>query len=601
MKNLKPLYFLIITLLSLAACSKDSFNEPSDPADEPTNPQEKIYLSLGLSNEIAIDSRAYADDYVVTENQIVNGKVFIYDATGKTESEAVCVASGILVKEGETLTPGKNDLPNEFSTKPIKFKNVELTSFDFDETHDYYALVILNANEKDQPFFEFPSISDKQTFGTWALKPQSSKMVIDVDEKPTWRKYITMTNATGHIGWKEGEVFKPATLVPIKREDLKKGKFDEDHTPSTTIYVQRNTAKVVVKPKDNITGEDKLFTVGPFTLQLNIENWKLHVVNNTSYPVMNIEDLTWEKSYSTSGSSTFNRVYWCKDPNYDDPSTDLKNNSIGIPMQVGSGDPLYPLENTFSTKCMLQGQTTRAIIRCKIDPNPYKQNERWDKYKLPANYENNNNLNVGVFKIGEGNEETLWDKQHIEETLKNEAQKLYVEGLSPEISWKIPFEKWSGNDGGIKPLSEILSIKIGEDELTGEQLDLLAKSLKLTDAKSPEISFYENGWCYYVVRIRHYNEKEAKDGEESVAWDESMSKVINGKSVADYKSRHLGRYGIVRNNYYVITVNSLHNLGSPSMIPEINNDDTDDMPNDYFIDVTVNVKKWGLRETSFDF
>ena len=71
---------------------------------------------------------------------------------------------------------------------------------------------------------------------------------------------------------------------------------------------------------------------------------------------------------------------------------------------------------------------------------------------------------------------------------------------------------------------------------------------------------YYNGYCYYEVPIRHFTDQE-------VPLDEDH---VNGQD-------QLGRYGIVRNHYYQLSINSINKPGKPisedEVIPDTDPDD----------------------------
>ena len=84
---------------------------------------------------------------------------------------------------------------------------------------------------------------------------------------------------------------------------------------------------------------------------------------------------------------------------------------------------------------------------------------------------------------------------------------------------------------------------------------------------------------YYATAIRHFNDDETP-------WTDGES----------YGIQHLGRYGVVRNNWYEVNINSISGPGEPE-IPEP--DGPDDKAEGY-IRTEINVLSWAKRSQNVD-
>ena len=60
----------------------------------------------------------------------------------------------------------------------------------------------------------------------------------------------------------------------------------------------------------------------------------------------------------------------------------------------------------------------------------------------------------------------------------------------------------------------------------------------------------------------------------------------------------MGRYGVLRNNWYKLTVNSVAAPGSP-IVPEIPNENDDE--ESYYLQTTVQIMDWAVRGQKLDF
>ena len=62
----------------------------------------------------------------------------------------------------------------------------------------------------------------------------------------------------------------------------------------------------------------------------------------------------------------------------------------------------------------------------------------------------------------------------------------------------------------------------------------------------------------------------------------------------------MGRYGIVRNNSYQLTINSIMNPGNPVTGGEITPEDRPDDDLKYYLDVDIDVLRWAVRNQDVD-
>ena len=98
------------------------------------------------------------------------------------------------------------------------------------------------------------------------------------------------------------------------------------------------------------------------------------------------------------------------------------------------------------------------------------------------------------------------------------------------------------------------------------------------------MSTYESGVSYYVARVKHFNEL--------THWTPG-DKTYDGKN-----ANWLGRYGVLRNNWYELSVSSVSGPGYPD-VPEVKPEGPDD-ENDQYINVEVKILDWAKRSQSID-
>ena len=97
-----------------------------------------------------------------------------------------------------------------------------------------------------------------------------------------------------------------------------------------------------------------------------------------------------------------------------------------------------------------------------------------------------------------------------------------------------------------------------------------------------KVSYYKGGVAYYPVMIRHFDNYQTP-------WD-NVEYNNNGNN-------YLGRYGVLRNNWYNIDVTAIKTIGSAD-VPDVYG--TPDDPMESWISVEINVLSWAKRTQNVD-
>lgn len=437
----------------------------------------------------------------------------------------------------------------------------------------YKALVLLNNNTADDATKKVTLPTTADTYATWSK--DASKANAD---NYVSLNGIFMANAPMY----KDETTEPTTLVDIK--GVYASKEEAQANPATTIYVERGLAKVTMK--DFAT---KGYSIGDGTTYagatVKIEKWQLDVTNKSTFPVHQIGGLSstttgFAKIWSTprfydGDNKTFKRVYWGVDPNYNNADyQDLANCKTAFKMienndvtgAAGEANPQYCLENTFDLNNMKQGQTTRVVFKAVFTPNGFT---------APATF----------YKIG--NNTAIWKEANLKQQIKTVA--LNVMGITtPEEQAKYDVDLSKGtNISGkagqhlIKAANITYSGEAASSQVTADNVDKINKKLGLSAETG--ISTYLNGEAYYIARIKHFNE---------------MTPWTPGTAYGSENEKFLGRYGVLRNNWYELSVNKVSGLGYPD-VPEVKPTLPDD-ENDQYISVSVKILSWAKRSQHVD-
>ena len=455
---------------------------------------------------------------------------------------------------------------------------------------DYYALAILNNNADatgaggkvtlpTAPTTE--STTPPVTYGSWNAASNADETKFKDNTKGFY-----MANAPVYI--KDGE---PTTLVNIDKVYATKQKAETN--AATTIHVERGLAKVTVASADFT----KTFTPSGTKYnkdEVKITAWNLDVTNKSTFPIHKTTGLNspfttiWSAStdpapstgrFVDAANSAFNRVHWGVDPNY---STDLDEtackNAFNIlaPNAEINGtakEPQYCLENTFDIKHMLQGQTTRVVFKATYKPDGITKGNTF--YKI-------------------GNSTDLWSEENLKKQIKTVA--LNVMGITKaeeQAKYDVDLSKGSnisgvaGHQHLVKAENITYSGEAASSQVKPAAITAINEKLGLSDAAG--ISTYLNGEAYYIARIKHF-------GDVQTPWNEGDETY--GDNDATQNNKYLGRYGVLRNNWYELTVNSVSGPGTPD-VPTIKPDVPDDESYKY-ISVSVKILSWAKRSQSVD-
>ena len=596
--KIKHLFGLAVIAAMTASCSSNEDLGTAGPSTG-TNEAGVSYATFTINLPTASGTRSTENDQFdggTPSEYAVNDATLVIFEKGKETSEnnfkfVEAVPLG-------NLEPWKKDNESNGITTEATI-TAKLNSATVDKVGDkYFALVILNNKVGTDDKVTLPSGSI--TYGDWnvASNATATNLVNNKDG-------FYMANAPQFT--EDGK--EPTTLVPIK--GIYRTKEEAQSKAATTIHVERGLAKVTVG--SNSTGKNYFATEGDNATGTNyksdkvkITNWALDVTNKKSFPVhvtsglmagttisegQNVtgyEDI-WKNEGPTAGTvpatsrfvsnsttATFKRVYWGIDPNYSMGLKELDKckkqftiaepNGTGVTWNNGSGsdNPLYCLENTFDINNMKQGQTTRVLLKATYTPSAVVTEE--DKT---------------FFMIG--NSTDIWTKTNLITQITNKAK----EALKKPTAELTVVLKGDLLTAGTHVLTESnVSIKEGEAEkVDAELVAKLNTKLGLDESKDLRIKTYQNGESYYIARIKHF-------GDDLTPWA-AGDETYGGKNL-----NWLGRYGVLRNNWYDLTINKISGPGYPD-VPKVNPDVPDDEDTKY-INVEVKILDWAKRSQSWD-
>lgn len=449
----------------------------------------------------------------------------------------------------------------------------KITTAEVGANKGYYALIVLNNNEGTDQKITYPTA--EQTYADWSQKASNA----NATNYLKYDKGFFMANAPKYVAG------APETLVEIK--NIYASKQQAENSTATTVYVERGLAKVSlasssVKHVDikngNYAGD-----------KVDIEGWTLDVTNTKTYPVHVTEGLwadIWKTTVTPDATASmdrfhdtklteFPRVYWGLDPNY---STDLATvDACNGEFKMASKDDFktgeeakkaqYCLENTFDINHMVQGQTTRVLFSAKYTPDGFTAGETF--YKM-------------------GNSSQLWNATKVEAQIKAKAMEVLSETDETKVTVTLAAPANNLTEAGVHFVAAANVTHVGGPALTTDDVDKINAKLGFKKATPKDaavgLSTYESGVSYYVARVKHFNEL--------TPW------VPGNDTYAGNNANWLGRYGVLRNNWYELSVSSVSGPGYPD-VPKVNPTDPDDV-NDQYINVEVKILDWAMRKQVID-
>ena len=548
MKNVKNLFGMAVMATALVGCSS---NDNLAPDGNGGNKDGAAYASFTINLSTTRATRATDGEPSFAEGdakeyEVKNGTILIFNNEGNFVTSA----------QLGNMNPWKDiktDGVTTAATATVQLSGVTVGG-------SYQALVLLN-NDVDGAPSKVTLPTSGESYADWSANAANANATyIKTD-------YIFMANAPKYTDTKT----EPTTLVPVA--NICASREQAEAKAATTVYVERGLAKVTMQ-KFNADG----YSIAAGTYKgdkVEIKAWQLDVTNKSTFPVHQTSSLTdgFANIWSTprfydETSSAFKRVYWGVDPNYSGAT--LQNliackdafNMIGkddIAGKTGNDHPQYCLENTFDLANMMQGQTTRVVFKAVYTPNTFTSGQTF--YKI-------------------GNNTAIWSEENLAQQIKTVALKaMKITTADEKAQYGVDLSKGS-NISGVAGLHKIEAENItytgeGESKVSADIVNAINDKLGLTETG---ISTYLNGEAYYIARIKHFNE---------------MTPWTAGEGYDGNNVKYLGRYGVLRNNWYDLSVNSISGLGYPD-IPEVKPTVPDD-ENEQYINVEVKILSWAKR------
>lgn len=594
MRKVKFFGLLLATGL-FSACS-DNLDDAGNVNDGPKTGEGYVKVAINLpsvSSSRAFDESTDLADGDEDEYDVKNGIIAFFEQTKAGAGVANDEKAAKLVKAYymADLTDNKYDTDNPnhvTATVTVQTLDAPLLS---GENNQMYALVILN-NGKNNSIVSVENDGKRLSFksgdapiileaGTSTIDDLYGKWFLNTSDITSAENGFLMLNSPLYNGT------NAQTLVPVTVSS------NPEQAETANIYVERVVAKVDVSINTTTTSGGDYFTEGNKS-GLNVKDdgsiytgdkvvfvdtdpnaeklgWTLNVTNKNTKPLRDVSGVATWKGYNITNAGfigtsavydSWFRIYWAIDNNYDATATATDfnvYNETNKPADGSWGDyststtdgikPQYCLENTAHAADVKNNNTTAVLIKATYWVDGFDAEDK-------------------SFFMIDDNAATVNTNDFLEKI----ATTLSVESNTLSINADADggYYESAVNTNGVSGLRSLINGIPANDG--GNNYDNMLASLGT-------IRYYKDGGCYYyAVPIKHFNDITKPAGE-----------------ITD--DNFLGAYGVVRNNWYQITINSVSGPGAPGVT------DPDDEPvvdEEGYIKCSINVLSWAKRSQGVD-
>ena len=618
-------YFMPFAALALlASCSNDNLDAPVAPEGPNAEGTGASCINISISMPGTGSRSVTLANGEENEYAVNDATLYFYNpsTTGDASTPGTYAFKIVLDQyfANSPANPEESEITISHSVKQIKLDNEK-----FDKSKEYYVLAVINGGGLST----LPDNETTNTWDAWYKVAQTGKMVSG--------KYFTMTNALGWQMSTSGSYDEaPTWLTKVGPSNYY---YDNDPNPSTNnlvnIYVQRGVAKITLANESSVKvgtltdvkkyveetieeGSQADPEYNPWQSsgdKVILTSWTVDVTNKTTYPVQMYQEFSngnlaatqwinnggithtdnWGDDSWTApldrffgGENKFRRLYWAIDPNYSSHTTasdfDVVTTATWPTLAPTSYKDennkqiaFYPLENTFAVSEMIQEASTRVLFKGKyfVGGKTATGDEVSETNATTVDAPDFISYNGKVSAIPEGL------------TINTD----YVSGENPK------------NSGTISQLFEARPSDETAQKKYDEALKTLCTNLGLSTSNTQDLNYHEGGVVYYSIIVRHFDDTELglATGALGTSLKYSASTglaLLGDKYPTDKDTYLLGRYGVVRNNWYDLGINKITGPGTPDVPTP---DDTpDDDPSNLVMDVDIHILSWAKRGHNYD-
>ena len=611
-------FAMAVAGMLFAACSSDK-DVAGAGAPAEINPDGFMALNINLPTQpLMRAANDNFDDGLATEYKVSDCALLLFQGTEEATAKLIN-AQAILLPFDDQVDDADADNITTSYLATAKVKGFEKTA-----GNKLFALAVLNYKNvmsieaSGMPTIAGTTLSTSSTIANVRALTANA----DLTSRGGAQNYFFMTNAvlstavggTATTAPAAGDVFQLAQMDASK---IKESEAAAKADPAGDIIVERAVAKATLTVSaTKVNG-----------LDIASKEWAIDNMEPSTYVTRNPGDLAYiayssgaftPANYRFVGNATTKgvtslgstedsyRTYWCVDPQYDAAVTGMVPATSFV--ATGTANPLYCYENTFDVANQSYKNTTRAIIKVTLDDT----SEFWT-------------VNGGSTRYTTVTDATSYVVDNI--VNKTEVLDAFKAGLNAGKSWTVDASSFDityerdATTGQYKvktlALSSTVKAEIGATKTfkASFESDITTVLTAAIASANNEVVIrdYKGGVMYYEARFKHFAGEGVADlapWNTKAAWETpapaggSTSAAYPGANAAQ---NYLGRYGMVRNNWYDVDVTAINNFGYPAdPSGQVNNPDFDDpnTPDDNiqeYISAKIHVLSWAKRTQSWSF
>ncbi len=618
----KQFFFSMLAAAMLVGCSSEEVvNEKFDNNYHFAEGQ-AAYITLGIAMPGDAGTRANDDfsDGAASEYEVKSGHLVLFK--GATEATATLFGDYDI---SEALKFSLEEANNQITSTSQKLVQ-EIKAPSLGNSDKLYAYVILNDKNNATGIAYTPGM----VFSSF------SKQVLKAIGIANENAGFGAQNAAGLVmtsvplsptkGGTQAAEGTPFTLTPIQASAVYSSKAEAEAGDKVACcYVERAAVKVEVKVNEIEDPANKTLKIGEVAWALgNVNNDASGYYNTRQFdgawmPFFNAENNTSTTKYRFVCAAPLfaqdhmegYRTYFGKDVNYDG-NNGLVNSQVTA-YDLANNGVTYTYENTFDENNQIYANTTFVGLKIILNGGETfytikgADNEALTEAALKNKLAERIDLQVGDTYIQPLVAEI---EAALKAKLGTDATATFKLNHNVVLGAKNEFNQLTYSD--VLVLADVTGTTVAEiNALVLASGKTVAQTLAtdLVTLVTPEVATeYTDGVTYYATRIAHFGEAETpwNAGEEAYNNYELIYPMNGGIYGSNRANAWLGRWGVVRNNWYTIQVTGIKGIGDATPLnydgeaKGPNGDTPGDTPDDnpepkYYISAHIHITPWVKR------
>lgn len=634
--------------LSLQLPSADNTTRANDELSNGTEDEFAVKNATLYIFKLAKSSTANPDEAATFVDKVSLGNTFDPDKKGGIDPDKWGVQEGV----------SETNITSTYN-KATLISNELASQMKADADNNYFAYVIVNHNGQITA-----PVKDETTFKDFSDMQFTSIGADIAAAKNIYETGLLMTNSpicNVPGGENAPASAKYSTLVPLDNSKIYGSITEAEGNPAACVYVERAAVKITVE--DARTSDGKTLNGLDVAIEgwqvINNEP-KYYNTRHINNDGAKAED--WGPYYNDFFTGTTNkyrfvslykfnpslpagathttgyRTYFAQDLQYD-KDAELQNvvASEERPwIKVGADKHAYTTENTFDVKHQTWQNTTMVTLKVKIGDGTkgfYTVGKGGQTMYIDTEATADAPAKTGLQKALDFIENYLKGDNDVAQALTDLRNEVSKNQPLTDVKSGLTLTATEPSEGttGVEFTVALDYTVDGAAYTAFDKGDEAAKKATLETAiaaamyKDPAaakkefadavlLNFYKGGVSYYNVRIKHFGDYETPwdaskeyvagggDGVNEIYYGVLKAETPTAAQIAKAQSRFLGRYGVVRDNWYKLSIDKIGKIGDAEPVdPSTTTPDTPDDEIENFISVHVHILPWVLRQQSVQF